>query len=438
MNVKEINECLIRGEIGREGLFPHLEELKCSAFVFRFEFGLDRLPEQPGLLVIRGPRQYGKSTWMEGEMRKTVEEWGPGSALYLNGDDLADAASLGGAVEDLVRLFPSSSKVRRLFIDEITAVSGWQIALKRKLDAGELRNVLVVTTGSRATDLRRGVERLPGRKGRLDRTSYLFTPVSYAEFRRVCEKALGEKTLEAYLLTGGCPAACAELAARGRLPEYLPAMIRDWVYGECAASGRRRASLLSVMEKILRWGGAPLGQAKLAREAGLANNTVAAGYVETLADLMCVGVSQAWDESRRVHVARKPAKYHMINLLAAVAWYSARLRSVEDFEALSPEEQGKFWEWLAAQELWRRAALRGDEFPERLAHWQAGGHEIDFVVSGDFFLEVKRGRTSPMDYMWFPKVFPRGRLQVVGRDTFDAGFLRGVTMEAFLLEDPAH
>jgi predicted AAA+ superfamily ATPase len=251
----------------------------------------------------------------------------------------------------------------------------------------------------------------------------------------MCWGVLGGKTLAAYLLSGGCPAACGELAARGRLPEYIPAMIRDWVYGECAASGRQRASLLSVMEKILRWGGTPLGQAKLAREAGLANNTVAAGYVEMLADLMCVGISPAWDEARQVCVARKPAKYPMINLFAALAWSGARLRFVEDFEALSPGEQGKWWEWLAAQELWRRAAIRGEEFPERLAYWREGEHELDFVVSRDLFLEAKRGRTSPMDYAWFPKVFPRSRLHVIGQDTFEAGPIRGLTMEEFLLED---
>jgi predicted AAA+ superfamily ATPase len=436
MNVNEINDCLIRGEIDREGVFPHLDELRDAPFVFRFGFGLDVLPEQPGLLVVRGPRQYGKSTWLEGEMRKTIERWGPGSALYLSGDDLADAEALGTAVGDLVRLFPSSPGVRRLFIDEITAVPGWERALKRRLDAGELRQVLVVTTGSKATDLRRGIERLPGRKGRLDRTSYLFTPVSYGEFRRVVGGALGEKTLPAYFLSGGCPAAGAELAARGKLPEYLPAMIRDWVYGECAASGRQRASLLAVMEKILRLGGTPVGQAKLAREAGLANNTVAAGYVELLADLMCVGVSLGWDGTRQVRLARKPAKYHLINLLAAVAWHPARLRSVEDIEALPPGEQGKLGEWLVAQELWRRAAIGGEEFPERLAHWQAGGRELDFVVSSDFFLEVKRGKISPLDFAWFPKVFPGGKLLVIGQDVFEAGPVRAMTMEDFLLENP--
>jgi hypothetical protein len=72
--------------------------------------------------------------------------------------------------------------------------------------------------------------------------------------------------------------ACAELAANRRLPEYAIEITRDWIFGECAASGRSRAALLGVFECLHRFGGTPVGQAKLAREAGLANNTVAAGH----------------------------------------------------------------------------------------------------------------------------------------------------------------
>ncbi len=55
-----------------------------------------------------------------------------------------------------------------------------------------------------------------------------------------------------------------------------------------------------LVHAYLLTGGSPLGKAKLAGEAGLANNTVAAGYGELLSDLMCVGQGPAWAESRRI------------------------------------------------------------------------------------------------------------------------------------------
>lgn len=435
MDVRQINEHLLLGRIEARGLFPHLEGLSLSPFEFRVDFGLEALPAEPGMILIRGPRQYGKSTWLEGQVRATVSEHGPGSAFYLNGDEIADSGALTEAVRGLLPLFRRGAPVRRLFLDEVTAVRGWERGLKRLIDAGELRDVLVVTTGSRATDLRRGVERLPGRKGRLARTTYLFTPLPFAEFRRVCGEVLGEDALAAYLLSGGCPLAAAEIAAHGRLPEFVIEMIRDWVLGECAASGRDRASLLAVWDVVLRRGGSPVGQAGVAREAGLANNTVAAQYLELLADLMCLGIAHAWDPDRQIALRRKPAKYPPINLLAAVAFDTARLRSVDDYRALRPGEQGRWLEWLVAQEIARRAARRGEETPEILSFWAGGEHEIDFVVRPDLLVEVKRGGASALEYAWFPRTFPRSSLRVVGREVFEADRIRGMTMEEFLVDE---
>lgn len=436
MNVRFVNECLLRGETHAPGQFPHLDRIERGGLSFPIDFGLPQLPDAPGVLVVRGPRQYGKSTWLEGQLRATVAQAGPGSAFYLNGDHLADATALVDEIRALAPMFRRDAPVRRLFIDEVTAVDGWEKALKRVLDADVLHDVLVVTTGSRATDLRRGSERLPGRKGKLDRTHYWFTPVAFADFERTVGDRFGAHTVIAYLLSGGCPIAAAELAQHGRLPEYVIEMVRDWIFGECAVTGRDRSSLVAVWQVLLARGGAPIGQANLAREAGLANNTVAAGYVQLLADLMCVGQVFAWDEARDVAVRRRPAKFPPINLLAAIAFDPARLRTVDDFLALPATQQGRWLEWLVGQEVWRRAAKRGDDTPDELRCWSTKQHELDFVVRPDLFLEVKRGQTSPLEFAWFTKSFVHGELRVVTATPFTTPRVRGVTL-AELLRDPS-
>jgi len=434
MDSLKINRALSMGEISAPGILPRLEDLERSSFIFRIDFGLGTLPTEPGLILVRGPRQYGKSTWLQHQIRDTVLEFGPGSAYFLNGDEIRDTAILTGAIRDLLPLYNPDVTVKRLFIDEITAINGWERGLKLLIDGGELRDVLVVTTGSKATDLRRGSERLPGRRGKLARTVYLFTPVSYAEFTRVCGDKLEAKCLPSYILSGGSPIACAELASQGRIPEYVIELTRDWIYGEIAASGRDRSSLLGVMECLHRFAGSPLGQAKLAREAGLANNTIAAGYINILMDLMCVATAHAWDESMKRRKRRRPAKFHMVNLLAAIAWHPRRIRTTEDLLGLPESEQGVLIEWVVAQEFWRRAASRGDEMPELMHFWQGGGHEIDFVVDDEFFVEVKRGRVTPVEFSWFPKTFPARDLTVIGQSKFKARHMRSVTLEEFLLE----
>ncbi len=433
MEIQALNSLLSVGELDKIGQFPHLERLKDVAFLFKVDFGLPTLPMEGGILLIRGARQYGKSTWLEGEIKNTIKQFGPGTAYYLNGEYIANANQLEQEIETLVNAFAKKAPVKRLFIDEITAIEQWEIVLKRLADRGLFENILVITTGSKATDLRRAHERLPGRRGKLSRTTYLFTPLAYKEFYRVCGKTLKQKTLVAYLLSGGSPIACNALATHGFIPDYIISLTRDWIEGEISASHRSRAALFNVLTTLFRYGGTPLGQAKLAREAGLANNTVSTGYIDLLNDLGCVTPCFPWDDSKKILLLRKQCKYHFTNLLAAVSYHPNRIRSIDDFLALPSQNQGIWYEWLIAQELLRRASLENSDILAPLAFWQNKENEIDFVISPELWIEVKRGHCSAFDFDWFVRAFPKKKLTVINAASFETQHIQGISFEEFLL-----
>lgn len=414
-------------------MFSHLFRLEQSSFVFDIDFGLESLPTDPGILLIRGPRQYGKSTWLEGQVLETIKTFGPGSAFYLNGDFLPNSEALSRELELLAVSFPSKAKVKRIFVDEITAILNWETVLKRLVDSGTLSEILVITIGSKATDLRRGAERLPGRKGKLSRTSYLFTPISYQTFYKECHKKLKKHTLHAYLISGGSPVACAELAATGRIPEYVIELVRNWIEGEIAKAGRHRSALVNILQVLFRFGGTPVGQAKLAREAGLSNNTVAQGYIELLNDLGCIVPAYPWDLQKKHFVLRKPCKYHFVNLLVASCYGPNQVRSPEEFDSLPSEQQAIWYEWAVAQELQRLASLRGGEILEPLSFWQTKNHEIDFYDKNMGFFEVKRGKSNPLEFAWFAKSFSDEPLNVINQKAFATPKLKGLSLEDFLL-----
>jgi predicted AAA+ superfamily ATPase len=436
MDVKTINELLSRGETGHEEMWPHLADLKKQPVQFKFEFGLETLPTEPGLIIIRGARQYGKSTWLEMNLKSSVETFGKGSAYFLNGDEISSADEFADLLLTLDASFSQEARVKRLFIDEVTAIPEWQRGLKRVWDRGHLRDVLVINTGSKAIDLRRGSERLPGRKGKLARNEYIFLPVSYSEFHRICSEKFTDKTWLAYLITGGSPIACNEMYANGRLPEYFIQLIRDWILGEVVSSGRSRVSLSNILHTLYRFGGSPVGYAKLARESGLANNTVAAGYIEQLSDLLSVIPSWQWDQNREVFLMRKPSKFHFINLAAAVAFHPSAPRSVDEFLTLPEDVQGMFMEWLVAQEIWRNMVLSG-RHEESIGFWKSDEHEIDFVIPDGTMVEVKKGRAGPLDFSWFSQIFPKKQLYVVCSTPFESRQVKGMTFEKFLLQSPS-
>lgn len=434
MDFHTLNQLLSDGKVDEPGLFPRLEQLKNAPYQFEVDFGLNKLPEEGGILLVRGARQYGKSTWLEKQIKETIITYGKGTAFYLNGDYIADGNQLEHEIEALLPAYSKHAPVKRLFIDEITAIPRWEVILKRLADRGRLADVLVITTGSKATDLRRASERLPGRKGKLSRTTYLFTPISFQEFHRLCGKTLGKDTLVAYLLSGGSPIACVALAKDRMLPEYVIELTRDWIEGEVSASGRSRAALLNVLSALFRYGTTPVGQAKLAREAALANNTVASGYIELLNDLMSVVPAYPWETNKKMLILRKPCKYHFSNLLVAVAYSQERMRSIDDFLNLSSEEQGKWYEWLVAQELLRRQSIKGDVALAPLAFYQDKNHEIDFVQQQGPWIEVKRGKCSPLEFSWLSQGFPKTNLLVINSNSFTTNQIQGLSMEEFLLQ----
>jgi len=432
MNVNPLNQALALGEIDRPGLWPRLEALEQRPFAFDIDFGLGELPVAPGIIVIRGARQFGKSTWLDTELKGTIEAFGKGSAFYLNGDDCADVNDLWNGLRDLDNSFAADAKIRRIFVDEITAVKGWEKAVKRLWDAGGIRKVLLVTTGSNARDLRRGSERLPGRKGQLLRTDFVFLPLSYASFASHARKRFKEKTWLAYMLSGGSPALALDLVQFGSIAPASLQVIRDWIMGDVVGTGRSRIFLTHLMRAFFRFGGTSVGYNKLARESGFANNTVAAGYVEQLSDLLAVLPAWAYEAEKKAFNLKKPARFHFVNLAVALAFSPLAIRSVGEFEALPNSDQSIWLEWFVAFHLWREANLQNVENPEKLGFWQSRDNEIDFVDAEGNFVEVKRGRAGPLDFGWFPRVFPGGTLTVISNSRFTTNSVTGLTFEDFI------
>jgi uncharacterized protein len=212
--------------------------------------------------------------------------------------------------------------------------------------------------------------------------------------------------------------------------------VRDWIEGEIVHSGRHRSTLLNIFKVLFRFGGSPVGQAKLARETNQANNTVAQRYIEILSDLGCVISAYPFDLDKKNIIVCKPCKYHYMNLLVAVAYHPARIRRPDDFLSLPGSEQGMWYEWLIAQELQRRRALRGEAFLEPLAFWKNKDHEIDFYDEIEQFIEVKSGSSMPLEFAWFAGQFPESQhLTILNQKAFATTRMTGLPLEDYLRKE---
>ncbi len=439
MNVQDKNICFINGNFDKQGLFPKLEELSKQSFIFEYDFGLNELPIEPGIIIIRGARQLGKSTWLESRLKNTLLKFGAGSAFYLNGEELEDFKSLIQAIRDLLPLFSKKNKVNFIFIDEITSILYWEKALKILADEGQINNTLIITTGSKSLDLRRGTERLPGRKGKISRSTYRFTHISFKEFvKKVEHKIRKDDLLYFYLLTGGSPIAINALYENNYIPEYIISLTKDWVFGETTAQGRTLSSLKWVINSLFKRSGLPCSSHAIAEDAGLANNTIASGYIELLKDLNCLAQSFPLETNQLVPIPRKASKFNFINLLFVTAFHPHSLRALDDLKKISSTEKGHLFEWLVASEMWRRQSIIGDDAPDNQYYWKSDTNEIDLIVNplskNKTFIEVKSGKASISDFIWFPKVFPKSVLTIINQSSFENSFCKGISFIDFLSE----
>lgn len=446
MNVDDRNRLLLQGDVNRDDLWPKVKEYEDRRFQFRWEFGLDELPEKPGLITIRGPRQSGKSTWLEMKMLNTIEEFGGGSAFFLNGDFIYSHQEFESKILELEQSYAKKAKVKRLFIDEVTQIKDWQRVIKRLIDAGHCKDMLIITTGSNAADLLHGSERLPGRKGALARTDYLFLPISFKEYWYQVRDEVGmfkEDALWGYILSGGSPLAVEGLYRSERIEDTFVTLISDWILGDIAQSGRNRIFILNLLRQIYKFAPNPVSYTKLAREAGLANNTAALDYIERLSDLLCLQPMMQWDPERNSTQARKPSKFPFINMSVAWVFHPKAPRYLHEVRNLSGMDCGAMMEWITAQELWRRLRLAEQKGNSKntsqvsdsnLMYWASKDHEIDFVLPNGKLIEVKAGQAGPSEFNWFHRAFPKSQLTVICETPFETEKIRAVNLKQFLLE----
>ncbi len=443
MNVNAKNKFLLEGKHDFMSFWPKIKEYSSARNPLFFEFPLGQdIPEEPGLIVVRGPRQYGKSTWLELSIQDTLRKYGNGSVFYLNGDEIDDNKDLSLKLIELESLFvahKSKNKkgIKRIFIDEISAINNWELGFKRVYDAGHLRDVLIVTTGSNARDLRRGQEKLPGRKGRLVHSEYIFPPVSYQQFYKTFYRELhSQDTIPpwfVYYLSGGSPLALNEILFDEYMPDFLITLVHDWIQGDIVSQGRDRSFLRHILNAIFRFGCSPVGFAKLAREAGLANNTVASGYIEQLSDLLAVSPVYQRDVEKGLIIQRKPCKFVFTNTLASAVFHPLNPRYLSDFSEFKNQTLGFALECLVAQELQRRSAFQLRNLEEPLQFWKSDKNEIDFV-DGDQFIEVKSGKVSMQDFLWFTKVFPKKKLLVIAENAMENDWFKAQNIHDFMMD----
>jgi len=367
------------GQQKRPGASLRIEEIWMPRLLFLLRKNiLFDAAEDYVLVSIRGPRRVGKTTLVKLLLRELLlyflshqKEAHPLKIIYIR----CDRAGLGGVkglaniIRDFLarrRDYPGSAYV---FLDEVSSLRNWQVAVKDLFDAGLLtRNrVKLLIAGSHSLDVKKGAEVLGLRKGVMleGGNDKLLFPMKFSEYACYKEQLAGRRALrdfftyerfleaqkrldtfmeltkpggkmpaaleiaeayldelyayfEDYLLTGGFPLAIRQQLALGRIDPSLYSEFVDLVVKDAVKWRLNEDTLYNVLWELLEAPGGlyeavPIKETSansLALKLGISHNTVKQ-YLDYLVDaFVLLEAAKLKEFSKRRSPVKTPRKFY--------------------------------------------------------------------------------------------------------------------------------
>ena len=246
-------------------------------------------------LVLTGVRRCGKSTVMTQRIRKSSAPW-----FYLKFDapalvtlELSDSSKMDSVIEE--------TGAKRLYLDEVHELDGWELFVLEKLDEG----YRICVTGSNAALLKgERASKLTGRHISLE----LF-PFSYSEFLAYCKGKPGRESVEEYLEIGGFP---RFVQTRDEL--HLLELFDDIVYRDVIVRHGIRdvASVKRLAAYLAENPGCRFSASRMLRPLGVSNASTVIQWCDWLEDAYLFFFVPKYSDSMRAQLVN-PRKIYCVD-----------------------------------------------------------------------------------------------------------------------------
>lgn len=246
----------------------HIKDLSEIKYIHKPEF-LEKNFSKRGVYTIRGPRHIGKTTAMKMIVRNKVNFIDPKKIFYWSCDNLRDYRDLIEYLKEYSEYCNANNiSPEYVLIDEITSLDGWQKAIKFVVDNGFLGEACFILTGSKIIDLKKGAERLPGRRGPKGEDIF-YMPLKFREYVSLIEPEFYKKhesesfiqlrfhsrkvkaLFEKFTKTGGIPLVINEYEKSGTIPNYIYELYYSWIIGDIFKEGKNEQTLREVIKPII-------------------------------------------------------------------------------------------------------------------------------------------------------------------------------------------
>lgn len=286
-------------------LDKHLRELQNFKYVYQTLL-LQQQFKKGNVYTVRGPRQIGKTTFLKQFIKQKLQFVDKESIFYWTCDNLSSKDDIISLLEEYVEFCKVKEKQPEyVLLDEITDVEHWQKAIKFVVDADLLPNVCFILTGSNAIDLKKGTERLPGRRGTHGKDLFLL-PLTFREYVKLRKPHWFEKhknntvkqlkyhsdklkiLFEKYLITGGIPLVINEYERYGEIPIYIYDLYYSWIIGDVLKEGKTERTLKEIIKSVLTCYTTTVSWDSLAKRSSVKSHVTISSYIALLSYLFVI------------------------------------------------------------------------------------------------------------------------------------------------------
>jgi len=400
----------------------HIRELARLKYVYHPK-SLNEDFKKASIYTIRGPRQIGKTTFLKLLIREKLKTVRKDSIFYWSCDSLNSKDELIGLINEYAAYCKiNEAKPEFILLDEITGIEEWQKAIKFIVDNGIADESCFILTGSNSIDIKKGAERLPGRRGKGGKDIF-YMPLAFREYVEMVAPGWFEKHksdsigklkfhneelrifFERYLNTGGIPLVINEYESNGEVPSYIYDLYYSWIVGDMLKEGKNEQTMKELMKRILASYTTMVSWDSLAKESSIKSHLTISSYFELLSNLLAVFGCFFFDLSSNNVNYGKNKKIYFYDLFI-LDMFSKKLNL--------PVSKEKIIEGIVASKIKQEDILEDIYFTKVKK-------ETDFVLGPKKAIEVKYQNTISKEDFANKKYFKE--LIILSKNTFSKNIM---------------
>lgn len=299
---------------------PHLMALSQLVYQYEHYWWSELGLETPGIYILTGGRQVGKSTSCKALIKHSLEKqyFNPENIFYLPCDEIFDAKEFSKVLRSFLECVTSESFL--LIVDEVTYVKDWDRVIKALADEGYFTRGLCLLTGSDTLVLKESAMRFPGRRGTANKVDFHLYPLAFADYVDLVhpqDTELGQVALDEYftnyLQCGGYLRAINDYANSGTINEATYLTYEQWIRGDFLKHGKNEEYLLALLYALMTIGVSQISYSTLQQKTGLMSKETCIDYCRLLERMDILFTLQAFDQNKKQGFPKKDRKFHFLD-----------------------------------------------------------------------------------------------------------------------------